>query len=1599
MLAIFLFTLTSFTSPGSSDARVVATANAFFQNVAKRDLDDGIIWQPGSVQRSHSGIHLYYSRAWKGIPVVDTRPQYIRFGHQMEVLDHLAAPVLKGPFVFPIDKYRTQEQVLAQLEQREGQAFQAVSAQAVLITSAAGTVPCWRIVVEGERSPHSRIQLDVDSRSGRILREFSLALQAEEGSGRIFRHNPIAGNICPTEQPESSFVNVPLPGLDGSGYLRGEYVDVTFPGYPEFDPRYAVRSTRHPSYQPGLAQEADLTYDYSPDDPRFEEVMTYFWIDLAQRQLQDLGFAIFDRPIRVDCHSDPYTNASFLPAWKAIIFGDGYVDSAEDAEVILHEYGHAILDDVAGERFYNSFGSMFHEGFADFFSYLMSTRSESLVGSNLYPGLISEWFGSFLPGSPSYTRSLDPPAYTYPVLLNEAHQDGKLWSSLFFQLAGQIGLETTATLLLESLYYMDNAHPESIAASLFQADDLLFDGAHQTQLEDLLRARGFLDAENSPQILRLVPGQTVVLPRREETQLLRFTVPETAEHISLRIEPDSFGYHVYTLNPAAITTYEDIQKARANYFREAVVWNLDKVGGSGPDLIPGSDYFVTISSSKSTTLTLEILEEQANPIALVGENEVVNLLYSEFQPAFFELSDLGSRRRLFVHYNTEDGQPLLDLLAVSRHQPFSLDDLLPEDIVFFDYQETDPIILDLPDSYQAGDRVFVSLIGSYAETAISLRWTAVEKPNNRNLSEGRTVNGRIVDDNPSIWDFALEPGRDSLIFETDATHPFTIATPFGFLLQSALYEGKHTLICQSDAAFLVPLNFRLGPAQFPGKYRVYVKGQTGSAYSLRLRADETITLPLLAPETPIEKTLGVGEITGWFVDLPVDGYGMSLTFEPPEEGAFRFIFLGEKGEYIPTIDFTGVVASKRFPNWRQDDSRVPLPEQGLVPGSRYQLWVYNNHTQPLQLAYKFQVHSGTPPEPTVLGEDQIIELSMADTDNLWRNSDYYFPYRVNPPPGTRRIRFSFEHLGGNKHHGLAFRQQNGSFNGRTLHDIRLGEFQMLDPPDQPLTLHFSGTIWSRSDDAPGRYRVQVHYETDPYDGHLTPDSPALQDGLVSRVDRYTHLEVPEHTRAIDIGLLHQDRLPLTLLKVSPGALPSYDLAPFQRRLSGELNFRDTLDWSNPNIGMQSGDWIINLFLATNFTYNVGYDDSSPIPYELKVRYRPMTTEFQHTIPLQVMEHPVQQGSVRLINPLDQPLELEDGSSSIPAGGFLDQSGAGQTINPVADSQAILFETLSGLDWSTLATLSPYRHDKLTAMHIPPDASVWQTALLLQHDGSAPAALTINDVTSPLPNDGAAWLPLSNPDIIAGWGLLETAVTEDEAFAEIALHASQYWSNGPQVTAASPFSKAANLLYVPHLSQPGDWWTGLSLANTGTKTTAVTVVPFLDDGTRFPSSTFSMEPGVTRVDLVEAFLPEDAPRERVAWLRIQAEGEPITGLQFFGAWSGSDGACLAMPAYSGRTLILPGSTTTGWNGLAVTNTVNRNGIVRIQALGPDGHELASTERELPAYRKILVIAETTFPGLAPGSYSLRVDSEDLLLVAVQLSGDASRLASVAAEAVR
>jgi hypothetical protein len=129
-------------------------------------------------------------------------------------------------------------------------------------------------------------------------------------------------------------------------------------------------------------------------------------------------------------------NSFYSPGTSTLSFGTGGVDDAEDAEIILHEYGHAIQDaQVPGWGEVEEAMAM-GEGFGDYFaaSFFAEVKPAAMRPT------VGNWDATFYSAeNPPALRRLDSNKKYPKDLTSDEHDNGELWSASLWQLRAAVG--------------------------------------------------------------------------------------------------------------------------------------------------------------------------------------------------------------------------------------------------------------------------------------------------------------------------------------------------------------------------------------------------------------------------------------------------------------------------------------------------------------------------------------------------------------------------------------------------------------------------------------------------------------------------------------------------------------------------------------------------------------------------------------------------------------------------------------------------------------------------------------------------------------------------------------------------------------------------------------------------------------------------------------------------------------------------------------------------------------------------------------------------------------------------------------------------------
>lgn len=447
----------------------------------------GLASMPGTLEvarefDSLSGHHVRWRQTLDGVPV---------FGS--EISAHVAKdgrPLLVAADVFPVEGAVTRPDVASaaataaatNLLGDDGDSVETKTPQLVLLPEGRRGRLAWRVDAHTDTDS---ARVFVDAATGAPLRADDL-LRSADGTADIFVPNPV------NSQRSTAFVDagdadsaaltsarkpVVLHRLDGSGYLRGAWADVT--------------ATRHPTMSAAL----DWTSVTRSADA-FEELMAYYHADSAQQRLRDLGIVdVNARAIAIDAHAFNYDNSYYDVYTKSLRFGDGGVDDAEDGDVIHHEYGHAIQDDQVQDFGMSDEGGAMGEGFGDF----LATEFHA-SGDEAYDAAFASWDALPLATtSPPALRRVDTEK-RYPVdVAGEIHADGEIWSRFLWDLRGLLGADEALRVVVESHFLLSpSAGFLQGANAVLAANESLRAGADADAIRALLADRGLPYTQPQP---------------------------------------------------------------------------------------------------------------------------------------------------------------------------------------------------------------------------------------------------------------------------------------------------------------------------------------------------------------------------------------------------------------------------------------------------------------------------------------------------------------------------------------------------------------------------------------------------------------------------------------------------------------------------------------------------------------------------------------------------------------------------------------------------------------------------------------------------------------------------------------------------------------------------------------------------------------------------------------------------------------------------------------------------------------------------------------------------------------------------------------------
>ena len=353
----------------------------------------------------------------------------------------------------------------------------------------------YRVRAEPKVAPMGDWEVLVDAVSGEIFKAVDVALYAPvDGTGNVFDPDPLStalatygdpgyvdGADADTPELNAELVNMVLRDIDltsGIHTLVGPWAENM-----DWDSPFK-----------GDFGQASSAFDFNRFDDAFEAANTYFQIDNYMRYMNvTLGIAVqpyqYTTGVRYDPHGfNGADNSSYSTGTGRLRFGEGGVDDAEDADVIIHELGHGIHDWVTSGGLSQVNG--LSEGVGDYFAQSYSRSLDLWDPSDPQYHWVFSWDGHnpFWGG-----RRTDYPGIYPDDLTGSIHTDGQIWATCNMLVWDAIGREQTDKAMLEGLAMTTSStNQEDAAQALLQAaEDMGYPGSEIATMLGIYQTCGY----------------------------------------------------------------------------------------------------------------------------------------------------------------------------------------------------------------------------------------------------------------------------------------------------------------------------------------------------------------------------------------------------------------------------------------------------------------------------------------------------------------------------------------------------------------------------------------------------------------------------------------------------------------------------------------------------------------------------------------------------------------------------------------------------------------------------------------------------------------------------------------------------------------------------------------------------------------------------------------------------------------------------------------------------------------------------------------------------------------------------------------------------
>ena len=243
-----------------------------------------------------------------------------------------------------------------------------------------------------------------------------------------------------------------------------------------------------PDIQPTV--KTDSIFRFNRSEIGFEEINALYHISRFADYLKDsIGFKdIMNYQIAVDVYAlNGNDNSEFISSTTPprLNFGQGGVDDAEDADVLIHEYAHAVSHSAAPGSLIGDERLAMEEGFCDYWAAVYSKMLNEYNYKELYnwDGHNEFWEGRSIDHQRKYSDGLDGNKYI----------DGELFAAMLMDIRNHIKDSVADRIILQSTYsWYPNMTFSNALEQIMKADTLLYNSENSGIIHWLACNRGFI---------------------------------------------------------------------------------------------------------------------------------------------------------------------------------------------------------------------------------------------------------------------------------------------------------------------------------------------------------------------------------------------------------------------------------------------------------------------------------------------------------------------------------------------------------------------------------------------------------------------------------------------------------------------------------------------------------------------------------------------------------------------------------------------------------------------------------------------------------------------------------------------------------------------------------------------------------------------------------------------------------------------------------------------------------------------------------------------------------------------------------------------------